>query len=180
MNESANHIDTRPSSQIYETVLLPLMHPELISAANAGDGNYSDLLEAPRGCLFYGAPGTGKTLMAKCIARDSGAAFINLQPSSFENKWLGESQKIVRAVFSLAQKLAPTIIFVDEIDMVLPKRGSSEAYSSISAQFMLLWEGLSTQNDKSVLVLGATNRPFDLDPAVLRRLPAKFLFDLPG
>jgi SpoVK/Ycf46/Vps4 family AAA+-type ATPase len=163
---------------IYETVILPLMNPALFATIGGGA---TPLLAAPRGVLFYGPPGTGKTLMAKAIAKDSGATFINVRASTIQNKWFGESQKLIRALFSLAQKLAPSIIFIDEIDLFLRSRTGMdhEPTAAIKAEFMSLWDGLTSDNMPLVTVLGATNRPFDIDDAIQRRMPRSFMFDIP-
>lgn len=166
--------------QIYETVVLPLQNPGLFSALRQ-DPKQASLATVPRGILFYGPPGTGKTMLAKVIAKDCGATFINVRQSTLQNKWFGESQKLVRALFSLARKCAPTIIFLDEIDLFFRERTGSdhEATSSMKSEFMSLWDGLTTNDKAGITVLGATNRPFDIDLAILRRLPRTFLFELP-
>lgn len=166
--------------QIYETVVLPLQNPGLFKA-NRKDPNQASLAVVPRGVLFYGPPGTGKTMLAKVIAKECGATFINVQHSTLQNKWFGESQKLVRALFSTAKKCAPSIIFIDEIDMFFRERASSdhEASTSMKSEFMSLWDGLTTADDNGVTVLGATNHPADIDIAILRRLPRTFCFDLP-
>jgi len=142
------------------------------------------LLSAPKGVLFYGPPGTGKTMMAQAIAKECGCTFINVKMSTLQDKWYGESLKLVRALFSLARKFAPTIMFIDEIDVFLRQRSGSsndhEATSQIKGEFMQLWDGLCDGDLKGQLVIiGATNRPFDIDKAILRRMPRQFCFDLP-
>lgn len=182
---------------IYETVLLPLQNPQLFAStpramgagagAGAGAGSEaaaSDLLSAPKGVLFYGPPGTGKTMMARAIAKECGCTFINVKMSTLQDKWYGESLKLVRALFSVARKFAPTILFIDEIDVFLRQRsgggGDHEASGQIKGEFMQLWDGLATQEANSrLVVIGATNRPFDVDKAILRRMPRQFCFDLP-
>ena len=109
--------------ELRESVIYPLMMPHLY--AHAGT-----LLSAPSGVLLYGPPGCGKTMIAKALARESGAAFINLHISTLTEKWYGDSNKMVRAVFSLAQKVEPAIIFIDEIDAVLGTRRSGEHEAS--------------------------------------------------
>ncbi|KAK7877146.1 hypothetical protein WMY93_032126 [Mugilogobius chulae] len=101
---------------------------------------------AAKGVLLYGPPGCGKTLIAKATAKEAGFRFINLQPSTLTDKWYGESQKLAAAVFSLALKLQPSVIFIDEIDSFLRNRSSSdhEATAMMKAQFMSLWDGLDT------------------------------------
>jgi len=120
-------------------------------------------------------------MSAKAIAKDCGATFINVRMSMLQDKWFGESQKLIRALFSLAHKLEPTIIFIDEIDSFLRKRNISdhEVMSNMKAEFMSLWDGLLSADSSRVIILGATNRPNDIDPAILRRLPRQFLFEMP-
>ena len=140
----------------------------------------SSLLTAPSGVLLFGPPGCGKTMLAKALAHEGGATFINLHISSVTEKWYGDSNKLVTAVFTLARKLQPTIIFIDEIDAVLGTRRSGEhdASGQIKAEFMTHWDGLtsaaSTGRPQSIMILGATNRIDDIDEAILRRLSKKF------
>jgi len=165
---------------IYESIILPLERPELF-CGKKGKKAQRKLLTPPRGILLYGPPGTGKTMMAKAIAKDSGATFINVHFSALLDKYVGESQKFTHAIFTLAHKLAPSIIFIDEIDAFLRKRSSDDhcVTAQLTAQFLSLWDGLTTSEYSRVIVLGATNRPNDLDPAILRRLPRQFCFELP-
>lgn len=167
--------------EIYEMVILPLMNPDLFSSIST-DGSKSKLVTHPKGVLLYGPPGTGKTMMAKAIAKDCGATFINVRLSTLQNKWFGESNKLVGALFSVAKKLQPTIIFIDEMDFVLGKRTGSdhEITGGMKAQFMSLWDGLTSDDNTQFIVLGATNQPFNIDKAILRRLPRQFLFELPN
>lgn len=160
--------------EIYDSVILPLKRPDLFA-------HRSSLVSSPRGILLYGAPGTGKTMLAKAIARESGASFINLTMSNMMNKYFGESNKLVSAVFSLARKISPAIIFIDEIDAFLRDRGQDgdSPMGPVKAEFMTHWDGLLTDKDATVIVLGATNRPFAIDAAILRRLPRSFEIGLP-
>lgn len=147
--------------------------------------------------------GTGKTLLAKALAKQCGAAFLNISPSALLSKWVGESEKLTTAVFSLARKLSPTIIFIDEIDGLLSSRNTGQdnsVHSKVKTLFMSCWDGLATQHaeyvdvdvdgasggsSKSVelrnwiFVIGATNRPWALDEAILRRLPHQVKVGLP-
>lgn len=160
--------------EIKETVILPIKQKELFKN--------SSLLGAPKGVLLYGPPGCGKTLLAKATAREAGCRFVNLQVSSLTDKWYGESQKLAAAVFSLAIKLQPCIIFIDEIDSFLRVRNTTdhEATAMMKAQFMTLWDGLMTDSSSQVIVMGATNRPQDVDRAILRRMPCAFRVGLPN
>ncbi|KAF7534979.1 hypothetical protein G7054_g5762 [Neopestalotiopsis clavispora] len=164
--------------EVKESVIYPLTMPHLYSQGGS-------LLSAPSGVLLYGPPGCGKTMLAKAVAHESGASFINLHISTLTEKWYGDSNKLVRAVFSLARKLQPAIIFIDEIDAVLGTRrsGEHEASGMVKAEFMTLWDGLTSANARGaparICVLGATNRIHDIDEAILRRMPKKFPVALP-
>ncbi|KAG8663501.1 uncharacterized protein LOC110612481 isoform X4 [Manihot esculenta] len=157
-----------------ELVMLPLQRPELF-----GKGQ---LTKPCKGILLFGPPGTGKTMLAKAVATEAGANFINISMSSITSKWFGEGEKYVKAVFSLASKIAPSIVFVDEVDSMLGRRenpGEHEAMRKMKNEFMVNWDGLRTKDKERVLVLAATNRPFDLDEAVIRRLPRRLMVNLP-
>ncbi|KAB5524065.1 hypothetical protein DKX38_021814 [Salix brachista] len=158
---------------LYELVILPLRRPELFS--------YGKLLGPQKGVLLYGPPGTGKTMLAKAIAKESGAVFINVRISNLMSKWFGDAQKLVAAVFSLAYKLQPAIIFIDEVDSFLGQRRTTdhEALTNMKTEFMALWDGFTTDQNAQVMVLAATNRPSELDEAILRRLPQAFEIGMP-
>ncbi|OTA91056.1 hypothetical protein M434DRAFT_397538 [Hypoxylon sp. CO27-5] len=130
------------------------------------------------GCLLYGPPGTGKTLLAKAVAKESGANMIEISGASINNKYVGESEKNVRALFQLAKKKEPMVIFIDEADALLGARGRRDLGSRRETinQFLREWDGMDKMK---AFIMVATNRPFDLDEAVLRRLPRKLLIDLP-
>ncbi|PFH54016.1 hypothetical protein AMATHDRAFT_73048 [Amanita thiersii Skay4041] len=161
-------------SHLRESVIYPLLYPDLFTST-------SSLLSAPKGVLLYGPPGCGKTMLAKALAKESGATFINIAASVLTNKWYGESNKLVAGLFSLARKTQPSIIFIDEIDSFLRERtkGDHEVTGMMKAEFMTLWDGLTSANDR-ILVLGATNRPNDIDAAILRRMPKRFPVGLPN
>lgn len=165
--------------ELRESVIYPLTMPHLYSG-------HSKLLSAPSGVLLYGPPGCGKTMLAKALARESGACFINLHISTLTEKWYGDSNKLVAAVFSLARKLQPSIVFIDEIDAVLGQRrsGEHEASGMVKAEFMTHWDGLASSTaaggSQRICILGATNRIQDIDEAILRRLPKKFPVSLPN
>ncbi|PPS09358.1 hypothetical protein GOBAR_AA11276 [Gossypium barbadense] len=159
---------------LQELVMLPLRRPDLF---NGG------LLKPCRGILLFGPPGTGKTMLAKAIANEAGASFINVSMSTITSKWFGEDEKNVRALFTLAAKVAPTIIFVDEVDSMLGQRtrvGEHEAMRKIKNEFMTHWDGLLTKAGERILVLAATNRPFDLDEAIIRRFERRIMVGLPS
>ena len=154
---------------LQEVVMLPLRRPDLFKGG---------LLKPCRGILLFGPPGTGKTMLAKAIADEAGASFINVSMSTITSKWFGEDEKNVRALFTLAAKVSPTIIFVDEVDSMLGQRtrvGEHEAMRKIKNEFMTHWDGLLTKAGERILVLAATNRPFDLDEAIIRRFERRYI-----
>ncbi|KAF8079569.1 hypothetical protein N665_1018s0025 [Sinapis alba] len=164
--------ETKESLQ--ELVMLPLRRPDLFKGG---------LLKPCRGILLFGPPGTGKTMMAKAIANEAGASFINVSMSTITSKWFGEDEKNVRALFTLAAKVSPTIIFVDEVDSMLGQRtraGEHEAMRKIKNEFMTHWDGLMSSPGDRILVLAATNRPFDLDEAIIRRFERRIMVGLPS
>ncbi|CCD24707.1 protein-degrading AAA family ATPase MSP1 NDAI_0D03930 [Naumovozyma dairenensis CBS 421] len=159
-------------SELNESVIYPLTMPELYTNGS--------LLQAPSGVLLYGPPGCGKTMLAKSLALESGANFISVRMSTLMDKYYGESNKMVDALFSLANKIEPCIIFIDEIDSVLRERTSfdHEVTANLKAEFMTLWDGLISS--RRIMVVGATNRINDIDDAFLRRLPKRFYISLPN
>ncbi|MQL80133.1 hypothetical protein Taro_012578, partial [Colocasia esculenta] len=161
-------------STLNELVILPMRRPELFSHGN--------LLRPCKGILLFGPPGTGKTLLAKALATEAGANFISITGSTLTSKWFGDAEKLTKALFSFASRLAPVIIFVDEVDSLLGARGGAfehEATRRMRNEFMAAWDGLRSKDSQRILILGATNRPFDLDDAVIRRLPRRIYVELP-
>ncbi|GKB09912.1 P-loop containing nucleoside triphosphate hydrolase superfamily protein [Tanacetum coccineum] len=120
-------------------------------------------------------------MLAKAIAKEAGASFINISASTITSMWHGEDEKNVRAVFSLAAKVSPTIIFLDEVDSMLGQRTRGEHLSrKLKNEFMAHWDGLLTKPGERILVLAATNRPFDLDEAIIRRFERRIMVGLPS
>jgi len=152
-------------SDLAESVEWPLKYPEIFASLDT---------EPPRGILLFGPPGTGKTLLAKAVANESESNFISVKGPELLSKWVGESERGVRQVFRKARQAAPSIIFFDEIDALMPKRGSyigsSHVTESVVSQILTELDGLEELTN--VVVLGATNRPDMLDEALLR--PGRF------
>lgn len=148
---------------LIESVIWPMRHPELFAEAR---------LSAGGGVLLYGPPGTGKTLLAKALAHEAGANFIGLRGPQLVSAYLGESEKAIRDLFQRARMLAPAILFFDEIDALAPRRSASahSAVERIVGQLLTELDGLEER--RGVFVLGATNRPEAIDPALLR--PGRF------
>jgi transitional endoplasmic reticulum ATPase len=151
--------------ELREAIEWPLKYPKLFEHMNG---------EPPKGILLYGPPGTGKTLLAKAVATETEANFISVKGPEFLSKWVGESEKAVRETFRKAKQAAPCIIFFDEIDAIVPVRGSgigdSKVTERIISQILTELDGLEALHD--IVVIGATNRPDMIDPALLR--PGRF------
>ncbi|KAI9094864.1 P-loop containing nucleoside triphosphate hydrolase protein [Phlyctochytrium arcticum] len=155
-------------------VTLPLLKPHYFKSGILSR-------HAINGVLLFGPPGTGKTMLAKAVAKSSGARFMSVALSDIFDKYVGEGEKNVKALFTLARKLSPCVVFLDEVDALFGARRSDAAHASrreIINEFMSEWDGL-TSNNSGIVIMGATNRPFDLDDAILRRLPRRVMVDLP-
>ncbi|KFU85706.1 Fidgetin-like 1 [Chaetura pelagica] len=156
---------------IKEIVVWPMLRPDI----------FTGLRGPPKGILLFGPPGTGKTLIGKCIACQSGATFFSISASSLTSKWVGEGEKMVRALFAVARCQQPAVIFIDEIDSLLSQRGEGEHESSrrIKTEFLVQLDGAATSTEDRILVVGATNRPQEIDEAARRRLVKRLYIPLP-
>ncbi|KAL3944615.1 MAG: hypothetical protein SGBAC_001327 [Bacillariaceae sp.] len=157
---------------VQEVVCWPMKRPDL----------FTGLRRAPNGLLLYGPPGTGKTLIGKAIAHESGATFFSISSSSLTSKWIGEGEKLVRTLFAVAAYRQPAVVFIDEIDSLLTQRKASENEASrrIKTEFLVQLDGTGTTGQGRVLVIGATNRPQELDEAARRRFTKRLYIPLPG
>ena len=137
-------------------------------------------MEKPPGILFYGPPGCGKTMLVKALAASTHIPCLVVTPSVLLRKYVGETNLQVRALFSLAQKLSPCIVCIDELDGLFRERSSSEHDVSrdLKTEFLQWWDGIAS--DGRVFIVGATNRPFEVDSAVLRRMPQSYFVGLPN
>src|SRR5205809_3540229 len=149
--------------KVREMIELPLRHPELFERLG---------VEAPKGVLLHGPPGTGKTLLAKAVASETNANFYSISGPEIMSKFYGQSEENLREMFKQAEENAPSIVFIDEIDSIAPKRDevTGEVERRVVAQLLSLMDGLSARG--KVVVIGATNRPNSLDPAIRR--PGRF------
>ncbi|KAK9078502.1 hypothetical protein SSX86_002559 [Deinandra increscens subsp. villosa] len=157
---------------VTEMVIWPLLRPDIFSGCRSPG----------RGLLLFGPPGTGKTMIGKAIAGEAKATFFYISASSLTSKWIGEGEKLVRALFGVASCRQPAVIFVDEIDSLLSQRksdGEHESSRRMKTQFLIEMEGFDNGNEQ-VLLIGATNRPQELDEAARRRLTKRLYIPLPS
>lgn len=158
-------------ASVEEAIVWPLRRPDL----------FVGLRDPPRGLLLFGPPGTGKTMIARAIANRAGCTFLNISSSSLMSKWMGDGEKLVRCLFAVATVRQPSVIFIDEIDSLLSMRGEGEMDSvrRVKTEFLVQLDGVATDRGDRVLLIGATNRPDDLDEAARRRMEKRLYIPLP-
>ena len=152
---------------IQSNILMPLKHPAIFFS------DKSSILRPSRGIILYGPPGTGKTMLAKAIAAEAEVPFLSLGLSVLENKYFGESNKLIQATFSLARKMQPCIVFFDELDGLMKQRNDFDqsAVYGFKTELLTQIDGMNTKANEAIFIMGTTNNVNALDPAIKRRMP---------
>ncbi|CBY11248.1 unnamed protein product [Oikopleura dioica] len=160
-----------PKKLLKEAVILPLIVPDF----------FKDIRRPWKGFLMHGPPGTGKTLLAKAVASECCSTFINVSSSTIASKYRGESEKLVRLLFDMARFYAPAVIFIDEIDAIGSQKNDSGCSRRILSELQIQMDGVVSENSasKMVMVLAATNYPWNIEPALKRRLEKRIYIPLP-
>lgn len=158
-------------TSIQEAVIMPMQFPNF----------FNDVVKPWKGILLYGPPGTGKTLLAKACATEVECKFFSLSSSDIISKFVGESERLIQALFNMARENESSIIFIDEVDSMVSKRSENENEGTkrVKTEFLVQMDGVGSDHGGRVLTLGATNIPWNLDDAMLRRFEKRVYIDLP-
>lgn len=156
-------------------ILTPLKYPKIFFSTQ------QHILRPSRGIIFYGPPGTGKTMLARAISAEANVPFLSLSLSNLENKYYGESSKLIQAIFTLARKIQPCIVFFDEIDGLMKQRNEFDqsAVYGFKTELLSQIDGMGSQDTDSIFIIGTTNNLKFLDPAIKRRMPKTYEVKLP-
>ncbi len=169
LDDVAGLVDAKRA--LREAIVLPLMRPDFFTGSR----------RPWKGILLHGPPGCGKTMIAKATAASVEATFFNISAAQIMSKWLGESEKLVLELFEMAKKKQPSIIFIDEVDSLTQARGGGEhdAMRRVKTQLLTTMDGMTSSNEDRVVVIGATNLPWEIDDAFLRRFERRIYVGLP-
>jgi SpoVK/Ycf46/Vps4 family AAA+-type ATPase len=158
-------------SALREAIILPMVRPDLFKGAR----------KPWKGIMLFGPPGCGKTLIAKAVATECDATFFNVSAAAIISKWLGESEKLVRELFEAAKEKMPSLVFIDEVDSIATERaaGEHDALRRVKTQLMQAMDGVTSKAEDRIVVLGATNIPWEIDAAFRRRFEKRIYVPLP-